>query len=207
MNAGDIRDAVYDSLAPLLVPKGFELHDQRYRRVLRAVRQTVCAHVVNFAPRFEFALAFCFRADAAEAVLLQFVDVPPQFREMTETCCVTLDQLVPSVGRRIAVNNNRSLQRALSELIPAIGQEVLQFLETHKDLHGIDRLMNGSTREWFVSAQDPYFSMNSVIVAFLAGNPDREQIVSTHRERLRGNVSDQSLATYERIVHYLSHLP
>jgi hypothetical protein len=207
MNADEVRDAVYDSLAPLLVPKGFEVHDQRYRRVLREVRQTVRAHVVNFAPRFEFALAFCVRAEAAEAVLQQFVDVPPQFREMTETCCVTMDQLVPGLGRRIAVNNKRSLRHALAELIPALDQVVPQFLETHQDLHGIDRLLNGSTREWFASAQPPYYSMNAVIVARLAGNPEFDQLVSTHRERLRGNVADETLATYERIVQRLAQMP
>ncbi len=209
MTANDVRETVYESLAPLLVPKGFKLHDrEEYRRVLRGVRQTVSLRLVDYAPTFKFTLDFFFRVEAAETILQQFIEVLPQFRQVRETCCVTLDQLVPSAGEEIVVKNNRSLQKALSELKPALERDVLPFLDSHQDLNSIDHLMNSScTREWFAHAYGPDSSMNSVIVARLAGNPDWEQLVSTHRQRLRGNVSDESLATYERLVQHLSQMP
>ncbi len=147
-----------------------------------------------------------FRVEAAEAIFQQFVEVDPEFRQVTETCGVALNRLVPSVGEEIVVKNKRSLQKALSELIPALEQAVLPFLDSHQDLQSIDRLLNGSTREWFAHTYGPDSSMNSVIVARLVGNPDWEQLVSTHRERLIGRVSDDSHARYERLVQHLAQM-
>ena len=208
MDAKDVSSLVWESLAPLLVPKGFKL-DRKwgYRRVLPEVRQTVGMWSVDYYLESKFSLDFCFRVEAAEAIRQQFDEVPPEFRKVTETCGVRLNTLVPSVGKGIVVKDRRALHRALSKLTPALVRDVLPLLDSHQDLNSIDLLMNGNTREWFAGASGTSHPMNSVIVARLAGNPDWERLAGEHRERMIGRVSDENLASYERIVRYLSHMP
>src|SRR5262249_50067676 len=103
--------------------------------------------------------------------------------------------------------NIRALHRALSKLTPALERDVLPFLDAHQDLPSIDRLVNGSTQERLTYDYGLESSMSRVIVARLAGNPDWERLVRAHREWLEGRTGEEDLATYERIVRHLSHMP
>jgi hypothetical protein len=211
LTANEVRDAVNGSLAEILVPRGFKLrnlgYDRGYGRSHRGVRQTVVLGLVHYTSESKFRFTFHFRVEAAEAVFQQFVEVGPKFRKWRDTCFVTLNTLIPAAGEEFVVRNRRSLQLQLSKLMPALERDVLPFLDAHRDLHSIDRLLNGRTRDWFATAGAPYHSMNAVIVARLAGNPDWAGLVREHRQRLRGRVGDEELATFERLVRYLSHLP
>jgi hypothetical protein len=209
MEAKVVSSAVYQSLAPLLVPKGFRLNRKRgYRRVLPEVRQTVGMWSTDYYLESKFSLTFWFRVEAAEAILRRFDKVDPEDREVRETCGVRLHMLVPSAGEEIVVKNQRALHRALSKLTPVLERDVLPFLDSHQDLKSIDRLMHGATREWFDYWASASHSMNSVIVARLAGNPDWEQLVGEHRDGwMRQKASDQERATYERLVQHLSDMP
>src|SRR5262245_11648173 len=72
MEEKSVSGAVWESLAPLLVPKGFK-RDRKwgYRRVLPEVRQTVGLWTVNYYLESKFSLTFFFRVEAAEAILQQ----------------------------------------------------------------------------------------------------------------------------------------
>ncbi len=118
------------------------------------------------------------------------------------TCSFTLYDLAPEVGEQVVVRDKGTLESAFSLLIPPLERTALPLLDSLRDAAAVERLFNGPLSAIPRIAPEPFRSMSAIILAHLARNPDRDQLMGEYRPRVERQGED-CLRSYDRLVEYL----
>jgi hypothetical protein len=195
-------------LAPVFAPHKFKRHKSAYswgwtwsfRRVTKDVTQWIKFVTTPRDEHFLWSLLIQYRSEAAEAIFDRFVPGLPE-RSSSATCAFNLESLVRWNSRQEIALNTQALQESVTEIIPALNEVVLPFLDASRDLVGINDLMNGTHKDLCIRGSQVNFAMRSIIVARLACVPNWGRLVARLRRQLMAR--NLSLETYDRLAECL----
>jgi hypothetical protein len=195
-------------LAKVFASHGFESRKNKlptadeFVRAAGEVTQTVCIPLCCYPLDFDWSLLFGFRVEPAVAIFELFAPVEPKYRSELHTCGFNLEELVTDWSGRDVKHEAQAIRHSVAQLAPLLVRDVLPLLDAHRDLAGIDDLMNGSCKSLFSHAAQPYHSMEAIIVAHLARNPQRDRLIAEYRGQLK--VGGELLAMYDQLAEYLT---
>src|SRR5262245_31867865 len=191
MTANAIKDELNHRIGDLLLSAGYtfkklESGVEGFVRYGDGIRQTIFIGLWDRAPAFDFTLGLGVRVDAVEAISNQFSGLLPEYQASSDTCVVNLKAVVPHLDR-FTVYDAATIEQAVHQMTPYTTNQILPFLDSHRDVKSLDRLMNqgkepqqvwgregrGSWLFWFVRSAD--------ILARLAQNPDFDKLVERYR--------------------------
>jgi hypothetical protein len=216
MSVNAIKDELHRRLGELLVPEGYKFKKlendvEGFMRHVDGIRQMLFIGLWDRGLAYEFTLGVGIRVDAVEAIYHLYSEYLPEYQASSDTCVINLKALVPGLDR-LTVYDAATIQQAVHQLAPYITNQILPFLDSHRDVRSLDRLLNqGKPAEqvcgvdgrgsWVLS-----FAMSAVILARLAGNPDFDKLVERYRSEIR-DFDDDDQQRYDRLVGYLRSLP
>jgi hypothetical protein len=203
MNKSRIYERLCRELAAVFLPHGFERRDREFFRAKDEVTQTVVVPLVTYGTEFHWSLTFGIRVESVQAIYELFAPVLPEYRSRTKTCSFNLDDIASGVSGWIVVPDTSLIRQSVAQVAPILAQDIFPLLDAHQDLPSIDNLMNGASKGLFSHAAEPYHSMEAIIVAHLARNPQLIELIAEYRKTL-DRVGDKLLAMYDRLVHSLT---
>lgn len=215
MSDNPIENELNRRIGELLMPRGYKLanldkHTEGFVRVGEGIRQSIIMPMWDRAPTFEFSLAMCIRVEAVEAISNLFSGVLPEYQASSDTCVIRLKAIVPHLDR-LMVYDDATIELAVDQLAPYITNDILPFLDSHRGVKSLDRLMNQGKAPAQVWGMDGWgswvlwYAMSAVILARLAQNPDFEKLVERHRHEIR-DFDDEDKERYEKLVEHLRSL-
>jgi hypothetical protein len=104
-----------------------------------------------------------------------------------------------------------TIRQAVDQLAPHITNEVLPFLDSHRDVRSLDRLMNqGKPPEQVCGMEGRWpwalrYAMSAIILAHLAQNPELEKLTERYWHEIR-DFDDDDKERYEKLVEHLRSL-
>ena len=207
MKKNEVRDLIFNTLAPALVAKGFQLNKKDWRRV-RAFpggNQTIGIPCTGTEPEFKFTLVVTIRLDAVENVRNLFNEAPKEYHAATKTFAGRLDRFM---ARDESVDENfmfpaatpEQVQAALARLLPVIQNAVLPFLDQHRDVPSLAAAMK--LAELPASLTRLHEATAPLVVARLARSPDFPAIASGYRQLAK----DLPAAEREKLQNLVVHL-
>jgi hypothetical protein len=215
MSDNPIKDELHRQLSERLTPAGYHFKKldndvEGFIREVDGIRQMVFAALWDRAPAFEFAIGLGIRVEAVEAISNLFSGVLPEYQSSSDTCVINLKAVVPHLDR-FTVYDDATIEQAVDQLAPYITNDILPFLDSHRDVKSLDRLMNQGKppgQVWGMEGWGSWvlwYAMSAVILARLAQNPDFDKLVGRHRHEIR-DFDDDDKERYEKLVEHLRSL-
>ena len=153
----------------------------------------------DHSPRFDISLNICIRLDAAEQIYHRFSGSPPKYQSMSTTTITRLEYFTGG-PRRYSLVTADDVTSVGREICKVVRDKVIPFLDRHKDAKSLDEAVN-CTQPGLDITQDPAGSMEAVILAHLAGNPDFDAVVTKLRQRME--LSPEADHAFNRLAAYL----
>lgn len=215
MSDNPIKDELDRRLGEILVPAGytFEKLDNDVEGFVRradGVRQMVFAALWDRTTAFEFAIGLGIRVEAVEAITKLFSGVLPEYQSSSDTCVINLKAILPQFDR-FTVSDEATIGQAIDHLAPSIANYIFPFLDTHRDVASLDRLMNQSKTPQQVWGMEGWgtwmlwYALSAITLARLAKNPEFEKLVELYRHQIR-DFDDDDRERYEKLVKHLRSL-
>jgi hypothetical protein len=202
MNKEFVTAAILSRLAEVLTTHGFKLKGEELVREAEGIRQAVGFALADFEPVFEVSFLFGLRVHASETILNKFSGGGVN----STTCSFRLFDIAPEVGERVEIRGKPMLKSALSRLVPVVERVALPLLNTLQNTSSVERLFNSLEPTVRFLRCEPYFSWSAVILAHLARNPERDQLIEKYRARVVRQGKDCE-EIYDRLVKYLKDRP
>jgi hypothetical protein len=210
-----IKNELNHRIGELLVPRGYKLtqidkYTEGFVRDGAGIRQSIIIPMWDHAPAFQFSLTMCMRVEAVEAISNLFSGVRPEYQANSDTCVINLPAIVPHLDR-LTVYDVVTIQQAVDQLALYITNDILPFLDSHRDVKSLDRLMNqGRLPEqvWGMEGWGSWvlwYAMSAIILARSAENPEFDQLVERYRNQIR-DFDDDDKERYEKLVEHLRSL-
>jgi hypothetical protein len=216
MNIKTVEIELNLRLGKLLLPGGYKLtkidkYTEGFVRTDDGVRQSIVIPLWDHKGEFQFSLTMCIRIEAVEAISNLFSGVLPEYQASSDTCVINLQAIVPELDR-LTVWDLPTIQQAVTQLSPYISTRLLPFLDEHRDLRSVDRLLNQDIPLEQIAGMSGkgswvlWFAMSAIILARLAQNPEFDKLVERYRNEIRIFPKDDQ-EKYEKLVEYLRSLP
>jgi hypothetical protein len=215
MSSNPIENELNQRIGEVLVPRGYRFtmldkHTEGFVRAGDGIRHSIIIPMWDHAPAFEFSLTTCIRVEAVEAISNLFSGVCPEYHSSSDTCVINLPALVPHLDR-LTVYDAATIRQAVDQLAPHITDRILPFLDSHRDVRSLDRLMNQGIppeQVWGMEGWGSWllwYAMSAIILARLAQNPDFDELVDRYRHETR-DFDDDDKERYEKLVEHLRSL-
>ena len=213
MSDNPIEDELHRRFGELLVPAGynFEKLDNEVDGFVRrghGIRQMLFFPLWDRAPAHEFTLSLGIRVEAVEAISNRFSGVLPEYQSSSHTCVINLKAIVPHLDRFTVYD--ATIDHAVDQLTPYIANYIFPFIDAHRGVWSLDRLMNqGKPPEqvWGMEGWGSWvlwYAMSASILARLAENAEFDKLVERYRHQIRDFDDDRE--RYEKLVKHLRTL-
>jgi hypothetical protein len=206
----EFREELYLHLGSVFAPHGFELcrSEERFVRWTGEILQSITVGVATrLRPELRFTLDFGFRVEAAQ--ILELVFSGESAPDPAFPCCeVALSALTSELSSErtqpgyIRVAPDRPVEAAVSWWAPVLERDVFPFLNSHRDIASIDRLMNRDERE-LLEDTEPYRSVFGIIFAYLARNPELPRLITKYRQEEMVAYGEEDRTGYDRLANHL----
>ena len=210
MKKGQVRDLIFNALAPIVLVKGFrqKKREGHFFRLIPGGNQTIGVPLVDYNPEFKFSLHVTVRLDRVEDIKNLFNEAPPEYRAGTTTFVGRLERFMAHENSmtndfRFRVFTEENVKAALSCLLPVVQNRILPFLDEHQDVQTIAKAMNLTVFPKFVSSASEAFS--PVVVAHLSGSPDFNAIVAGYRKCMN-DLPESSRQKFQKLITHLEKL-
>jgi hypothetical protein len=203
MNKPQVRMAIFDGLARMLVPAGFKgiRKDAHFKRKTDTGFQLITFSLVDYNPEFHFALTASLRVDAIEDIDNLFSGVSPEARAHSVSVAVGAKYFL---GRplRFEVSSEAEIEEAMRVLAPFLNESLLPLLDACVSLPAVERLLNGSGERKLNCVPD-WQARSGMVAAALCRRPDYDQILAGYRQALAG-YNQAARQRFEALVAHLA---
>jgi hypothetical protein len=187
MNKTEVRDLIYRELGPLLPGFKAKPRAESFERTIPQGKQALMVAIVDYKPEFRFSLVLTIRLEAVQQIVNQFSGSPPRYHKITTTTLTQLDWFFPGEPKpkQYSVTNEQDIVAAVKQLAPILQQKILPFFDCYKDVKTIDEMINRLDPSPD-GTQMPVRAMTALAVAWLAGNPDFDELAAKYLSQMRG---------------------
>jgi hypothetical protein len=201
MKKQEIKDRIFQELAPSLAETGFRLKktEDAYIRRIAGGRQMLGLPLWDYRPIFEFSLNICIRVDEVDAIFHLIARTPPKYQAMSVTTITTLEYFVGQPAK-YQVSTPDEVTATCKSLSVVIREKIIPFFDQHTDVKSLDQAVNCQSPGIDIS-QPPWGAVHSIILAHLAGNPDFDRLIAKHRSELQ--LPAEAEHPFNRAVSYL----
>lgn len=206
MKKQEVRDALYRYLQPYLPGWKAVKKDDAFVCPVPGGVQKIFISLVDYNPEFRFSLTFATRIDRVEDIVNRFNQAPESVHKTTVTSMTQLSYFFASEPdpKQYSVKTEDDIRNAVDKVGAVLRDRALPFMDAHRDVAALDRVMNGGDARFDTS--DPTSrAISALAVAKLAGNPRFEQLAESYSASIQHfpEISRQELA---QVIEYLGTL-
>jgi hypothetical protein len=202
MTKAEVRTALYRELAPLCPGWTLVKKENAFVRTIPGGAQKVLVSLVDYNPKFRFALVFATRLEKVEAIANRFSGATPKTTSITLTTMTQLSYFFPGTqDKELSVTTEAEIIAAIRALAPMIRERALPLMDARRSVAALDVALNGGDPTFDTSDRTSR-TLRALTLARLAGNPRFEELAATYENGLRAYPS-LSRTKVSRLLAYL----